>query len=319
MNNLQAHLAKIRTDAAECLLLSTLATDKKGQMFAKMAEHLNGLALELEKTIAASGSHATQAELHRTSSSSATVDHEEAAAIEVATAVDAAGTDPEALRPQPVTRSRRLIPWLLLVVVAAVAGSLLWANVPPDWANEHITRYSSLFAGPSRNKPAPSRDDSKTMADLLAGEQRQRKELLEQLSALAARIKHLEGRFDDLKGPSAHVVGPPANEVSPTEGKLAVPSRPSALEQKPSVREGDITFTVEKQTERPSESVPSTSGSPPAEPAARIGTNAAPEEAAQDGPSPTIGPRGCERFRSYDAASGTYVTFNGRRRQCRQP
>ena len=52
MKDLQAHLDKIRSDAAECLLLSSLATDGKREVFTRMAEHLNALAFELEKTIA---------------------------------------------------------------------------------------------------------------------------------------------------------------------------------------------------------------------------------------------------------------------------
>ena len=52
MMDLQVHLNKIRSDAAECRLLSSLATDGKGEVFAKTAEHLNALASDLEKTIA---------------------------------------------------------------------------------------------------------------------------------------------------------------------------------------------------------------------------------------------------------------------------
>ena len=52
MTDLQGHLNKLRSDAAECRLLSSLATDGKGEVFAKTAEHLNVLASEIEKTIA---------------------------------------------------------------------------------------------------------------------------------------------------------------------------------------------------------------------------------------------------------------------------
>src|SRR5258706_238727 len=52
MKDIQTHLNKIRSDAAECLLLSNLVTDGKREVFAKTAEHLNALALEVEKTIA---------------------------------------------------------------------------------------------------------------------------------------------------------------------------------------------------------------------------------------------------------------------------
>src|SRR5258708_33660800 len=54
MTDIQAHLDKIRSDAAECILLSSLATDGKREVFARTAEHLNALASEIEKTIATS-------------------------------------------------------------------------------------------------------------------------------------------------------------------------------------------------------------------------------------------------------------------------
>src|SRR5258705_13281723 len=52
MTDLQGHLNKLRSDAAECRLLSSLATDGKGEVFDKTTEHLNDLASEIEKTIA---------------------------------------------------------------------------------------------------------------------------------------------------------------------------------------------------------------------------------------------------------------------------
>src|SRR5258705_7497023 len=52
MNDIRTHLDKIRSDAAECVLLSNLVADGKGEVFARTAKHLSALALEIEKTIA---------------------------------------------------------------------------------------------------------------------------------------------------------------------------------------------------------------------------------------------------------------------------
>ena len=42
---MEAHLEKLRADAAECKLISELATDKqKRELFARLAEHHNVLA-----------------------------------------------------------------------------------------------------------------------------------------------------------------------------------------------------------------------------------------------------------------------------------
>jgi len=53
MKDIQTHLDKIRSDAAECVLLGNLVTDGKREVFARTAQHLYALALEVEKTIAA--------------------------------------------------------------------------------------------------------------------------------------------------------------------------------------------------------------------------------------------------------------------------
>jgi hypothetical protein len=54
MRDMQAHLEKLRVDAAECKLISDLATDlQKRELFARLADHLSVLAYELEQAIAA--------------------------------------------------------------------------------------------------------------------------------------------------------------------------------------------------------------------------------------------------------------------------
>jgi hypothetical protein len=54
MKDMQAHLEKLRADAAECALIRDLATDlEKRALFTRLAEHLNALASEVEAAIAA--------------------------------------------------------------------------------------------------------------------------------------------------------------------------------------------------------------------------------------------------------------------------
>jgi hypothetical protein len=54
MNDLQTRLEALRSDAAECKLISDLATDlQKQELFARLAEHLSVLASEVEQAIAA--------------------------------------------------------------------------------------------------------------------------------------------------------------------------------------------------------------------------------------------------------------------------
>jgi hypothetical protein len=53
MKDMQAHLEKLRRDAAECAIIRDLATDpKKRELFTKLADHLSVLAEEVERAIA---------------------------------------------------------------------------------------------------------------------------------------------------------------------------------------------------------------------------------------------------------------------------
>jgi hypothetical protein len=53
MEDMRAHLEKLRIDAEDCALISKLATDmQKRELFARLAEHLNRLASEVERAIA---------------------------------------------------------------------------------------------------------------------------------------------------------------------------------------------------------------------------------------------------------------------------
>ena len=53
MKDMEAHLEKLRRDAAECAIIRDLATDpKKRELFTKLAEHMSVLALEVERAMA---------------------------------------------------------------------------------------------------------------------------------------------------------------------------------------------------------------------------------------------------------------------------
>jgi len=52
MKDYQAHLEKLRKDAAECALVRDLAADKaKREMFDRLSKHLNLLADEIERAM----------------------------------------------------------------------------------------------------------------------------------------------------------------------------------------------------------------------------------------------------------------------------
>ena len=54
MKDMQIHLEKLRTEAAEAALIRDLATDKaKKELFTRLTEHLQMLAGEVERAIQA--------------------------------------------------------------------------------------------------------------------------------------------------------------------------------------------------------------------------------------------------------------------------
>lgn len=53
MQDLKAHLEKLRADAAECALIRDLSTDpQKRALFTRLADHLSALAGEVETAMA---------------------------------------------------------------------------------------------------------------------------------------------------------------------------------------------------------------------------------------------------------------------------
>jgi len=105
---------------------------------------------------------------------------------------------------EPV-RSRRIFPWLLMLIVVAAGGAFFWANSRAD--------KDSSFKATVQSKPEPppaSQDDTKQAIDALrqtanehqsaitdvqrqlSAEQGQLKLVVEQVGALAARTDALE-------------------------------------------------------------------------------------------------------------------------------
>ncbi|MBV8068930.1 MAG: hypothetical protein JO270_03430 [Acidobacteriaceae bacterium] len=53
MRDMQAQLNRLETEASECALIASLATDKKKRdLFARLAEHFGVLAAEVKRAIA---------------------------------------------------------------------------------------------------------------------------------------------------------------------------------------------------------------------------------------------------------------------------
>ena len=236
MKDIQTHLDKIRSDAAECLLLSNLVTDGKGEVFARTAEHLNALALEVGKTIATNGADTARAG-----------DREEAVATDIAAA-----------HRQQAARPRRMLPWLLVIVLGVIVGAFFWANNP---ANEYFSL--SNLQSKHETSPAPQDETKQAIATLLSGEQAERKILVEQLRALAARVdnlvtalNNLETALDNLKTARAEIAGPSnKGSIGAEEKPPTAVTKPSAPEEKPVPREESRTSTLESPLQQSNRTV----------------------------------------------------------------
>jgi BA14K-like protein len=301
MKDIQTHLDKIRSDAAECLLLSTLVADGKREVFAKTAEHLNALALEVEKTIATNG--AEDGARGESEHMARPGDSGEAVATDIAVAH------------HKQARSRQVLPWLLVVILGGIVGALSWANNP---AKIHW----SLITSQSKHEmpPTPQDETKQAIASLLAGEQAERKILMEQLSWLGSRLDNLARAVDNLKIAHAENAAlPNQDSVGADEKPPTVETTPSSSEEKPSRKDESRTSTLESPAAAGQPNTgPRATDSPLVEPPDRVGAIPAPARRAElDQRKPTIGPAGCTQFRSFDPVSGTYTTLDGRRRQCR--
>jgi hypothetical protein len=300
MNDIQTHLDKIRSDAAECVLLSNLVGDGKGEVFARTAKHLSGLALEIEKTIATdSADKGTRGE---------SVNMARAGGREEAVAADiAAAPHQQAVRP------RRTLPLLLVIVLGGIVGAFFWRDNP--------AKVWLLYTLQSKHEasPAPEDQTKQALATLLSGEQADRKILTEQLSALAARVDNLAIAQDNLKTALAEIAGP-SKSVGAEEKPPIAETKPSAPEEKPVRGDENLTSALESPAAaKQSNGVPPATASPLIEPVDRVGAIPAPPRRAELDPrKSTIGPSGCMHFRSFDPVSGTYTTLDGRRRECRQ-
>jgi TPR repeat protein len=210
MTDMQAQLGKIRSDAAECLVLSGLAESERKEMFAKMAEHLNGLALEIEKKIAADGPVVP------------VVGHRLAEAI----------PDPSSARGLPAVsntsaaayqakRSRRLLSSLLVIVATLVTGVFFWTNAG--------TSLSLLTAQSKPETPLLPQNDAKQVG-LLSDDESGRRLIADQLGALATRVGSFEKALQDLRRVRGEVdstgvsAGADQTTAAP-RGNLAIASR----------------------------------------------------------------------------------------------
>jgi hypothetical protein len=291
MKDMQAHARKIRSDAAECLVLSNLVTEEKRHLFGRIAEHLNSLALEIETEAVTSVPEERIA---------APYQHGNFAAQPNAPAEVTTPTDP----PQQAPRMWRQLPWSLLVVLVVIAAAVLW---------------TVSIANQLPKNAAASQDSARELASLLSEESAERKAFSDRLGALLTRLDGVTKELNDLKSQHAGIPMPSTRNVVQEDQSSGTEAKPQVAQDNPPAAQE----TGARPEPSSTSAIPAAAGavssapansSPASESTDQVGTVSA--SRTETDPR-TIGPAGCTHFRSFDPVSGTYTTFDGRRRQCR--
>ena len=193
---------------------------------------------------------------------------------------------------QQATRSRRMRSWLLVVVLAVIAGAAFF------WVNNHAQKDASLATMQSKPEalPAPQDYRDQVMAVLLSSDQGQRKVLTEQLGALAARVDILERAQANLERTRPEIAGPANKQsVGSEENHAAAETKPSAPEEKPVRTEEKRISTLEKPAAaeenadaKQTDGVPSGTGNPLIEPVDQVGATPVPKRAELNPRKPAL-------------------------------
>jgi hypothetical protein len=289
MNDMHAHAKKIRSDAAECLMLSNLVTEERRHLFARIAEHLNSLALEIETETTTSVADLPIA-----------INRAEADVV-----------DHEAAPTRHAPRSWRRLSLPLLVILIAAAGAFVWAMNRTE-----IHSFSLANLLPKTN-PAPH-DLKNELATILSDQTNERKAIRDQLSAVTTRLDDLLKGLNELKSLRAAAPAPSIKATAGQEGpSLGAGAKPPAADESGTGPEtSSPSSSAHPAAPEATASAPPAASNPAGEPSDQVGT-IPPARAELDPRKLTTGPAGCMHFRSFDPVSGTYTTFDGRRRPCR--
>jgi hypothetical protein len=197
---------------------------------------------------------------------------------------------------------------LAVVVLGAAVGAFFWIDGPvkENW-------FLSALKSKIETLPAAQDDTKQIIITLLAGQQRDRQMLMQDLSELAARVDHIERALDKLKTANAETASSSNKDSAGAEARSPTAEPKPPLSEERPVRRGDSRASApdNQAAAKQPDGGPSVTGSLPVEPGAMQNPSS---RAELDARKP---PLGCTQFRSYDPVSGTYTTLEGRRRPCR--
>jgi len=199
MSDIRSVLEKLRSEVAECLVLSNVATDpEKRQLFARVAERISGLASAVQSELVTEPAKATYG-LQQPADLVPIFDPKR---------MDAADST---IVPKLPMKSR-MRAWLAVVFLIAGAGAFVLARAEKD---------SSVPALQAKiePKPAPQEGAKEAIGEFRSAEEGKQKVLSQQLELLASRIDNLERAHAEVEGRATNaepLLSPPTKHRTQT-------------------------------------------------------------------------------------------------------
>jgi hypothetical protein len=200
-------------------------------------------------------------------------------------------------------------PWLFPQAAGALLGFLALTSGAALAQSADAVNPQSVAVEPSANEEPPP-GSCKPIGFTVSGEivfPMECKDFIERQKALdrrpAAQAKPAAAEEKAAALQENNVTG---------DAKPVSDDKPAAEEAAPAAAQEKAANAAEKPVARQSDNVPPATNAPPSEPAE---TGSLPKRA---GRTSSVGPSGCTHFRTYHAASGTYKTFDGQVRPCRE-
>jgi hypothetical protein len=207
MSDVQKVLEKLRGEAAECLVVSNVATDpEKRELFARVAEHIGGLA------------SAVQNELVVPANAVDVVNREPANLILGSESKKAKAAN-STIVPKYATELLRMHPWLAVVVLLAAAAAFVLIRAEKD---SSFTALEAKVDPPQAPREATNQaiaDLKQTIMDFRSAEDDKRRLLSQQLDALAARIDNLEKARAEIAEPTTKLEAETVSEPTTKPGR----------------------------------------------------------------------------------------------------
>jgi hypothetical protein len=193
---------KLRGEVAECLVVSNVAADpEKRQLFARVAEHISGLA------------SAVQNELVVPADVVDVVNPKPTSVIHGSGSKEAKAAN-SSIVPKHATELLRMHPWLVVVVVLAAAGAFVLIRAEKDSSFTALEAKVDPPQAPLEATNQAIADLKQTIIEFRSAEDDKRRLLSQQLDALAARVDNLEKARAEIAEPTTKLEAETVSEAT---------------------------------------------------------------------------------------------------------